>query len=45
MPNEQFSIFDPIVIASRGLITTGFHLPYDPKLRVRSNVAAQHDTC
>ncbi len=30
--NAPFAAFDPVAIASRGLVTTGFHLPYDPKL-------------
>ncbi len=30
--DELASPFDPSVIASRGLITTGFHLPYNPNL-------------
>lgn len=30
--NAPFAAFDPVDIASRGLVTTGFHLPYDPKL-------------
>ncbi len=28
--------FDPLALASRGLITTGFHLPYNPKLIERA---------
>jgi very-short-patch-repair endonuclease len=30
--DERTALFDPRDIASRGLITTGFQLPYNPKL-------------
>ncbi len=34
--DQRAALFDPRDIASRGLITTGFHLPYDPKLIERA---------
>jgi very-short-patch-repair endonuclease len=42
---ERTALFDPRDIASRGLITTGFHLPYRPKLiecarELRKNMTA-----
>ncbi len=30
--DEPLAAFDPVALACHGLITTGFHLPYDPKL-------------
>ncbi len=47
--DESTAPFDPRAIASRGLITTGFHLPYNPKLiecarELRKNMTAAEKT-
>ncbi len=41
--DQRAALFDPRDIASRGLITTGFHLPYDQADQTRSRPAQEHD--
>ena len=36
--------FDPVFLRQRGLITTGFHLPYNPKLIERANKLRKNQT-
>ncbi len=42
--DEQRAILNPHVIGRRGLVTTGFHLPYDPNLIERARVLRQNMT-